>query len=127
MLTNEWKINNVFGGTYTVANVPDPYKITKVIFNPPATIVIWEDKTKTVVKCMDDTVFDPDVGLAMCISKKVLGDKFKSTFRKYVNEYNAAQIQEKLDAVNFDWNVVRDSMVDVLKSINEKVNKIDTE
>ena len=25
--------------------------VSKIIFNPPATIVFWEDGTKTVVKC----------------------------------------------------------------------------
>lgn len=49
--------------------------ITKVIFNGPATIVFWKDKTKTVVKCDKDDVFDPEKGLAMAISKKFFGNK----------------------------------------------------
>lgn len=45
-----------------------------VIFNPPATIVLWEDGTKTVVKCdlRDDYV--PLFGLALCYLKKSLGN-----------------------------------------------------
>lgn len=48
--------------------------IKKVIFNDPATIVLWEDNTKTVVKCGEDEMFDPEKGLAMAISKKALGN-----------------------------------------------------
>ena len=48
--------------------------IKKVIFNDPATIVFWEDNTKTVVKCGADEIFDPEKGLAMAISKKALGN-----------------------------------------------------
>lgn len=47
----------------------------KVIFNYPATIVLWNDGTKTVVKCGDDEVWDPEKGLAMCIAKKAFGNK----------------------------------------------------
>lgn len=48
--------------------------IKKVIFNNPATIVYWRDGSKTVVKAIDEP-FDKEKGLAMAISKKVLGDK----------------------------------------------------
>lgn len=49
-------------------------KAQKVIFNPPATIVLWEDKTKTVVKCDQDDTFDEMKGLALCYMKKALGN-----------------------------------------------------
>lgn len=58
--------------------------IKDVIFNPPATIILWYDGTKTVVKTCKDDIYSPEVGLAMAISKKFLGDKFHYTFRKYV-------------------------------------------
>ena len=48
--------------------------IKKVKFNPPATIVFWTDNTKTVVKCSGED-YDPEKGLAMCICKKMLGNK----------------------------------------------------
>lgn len=47
--------------------------ITNVIFNPPATIVFWSDNTKTVVKA-DGEIYDPEKGMAMAISKKLLGN-----------------------------------------------------
>jgi hypothetical protein len=58
--------------------------ITKVIFHDPATIVYWQDKTRTVVKCKDGETFDKEKGLALCISKKLLEDKFHSEFKKWV-------------------------------------------
>ena len=53
-------------------NIPE---IKNVIFNDPATIVFWEDRTKTVVKCQDGDEFDPEKGLAMAIAKKAYGNK----------------------------------------------------
>lgn len=64
------------------SNVLCPYRIEKVIFHDPATIVIWKDKTKTVVKCHNEP-YDKEKGLAMCIAKKMLGDKFHHTFREW--------------------------------------------
>lgn len=49
--------------------------ITKVIFNDPATIVLWEDGTKTVVKAQNGESFDKEKGLTMAITKKALGNK----------------------------------------------------
>lgn len=57
-----------------------PYPgIKKVILNNPATIILWNDGTKTVVKCSKNEKFDPEKGLAMAISERVLGSysKFK--------------------------------------------------
>lgn len=48
--------------------------IKKVIFNPPATIVYWTDDTKTVVKCSENDMFDPEKGLAMAIAKRCGGN-----------------------------------------------------
>ena len=62
--------------------------IKKVIFNDPATIVIWSDDTKTVVKCQPGDTYSEELGLAMCISKKFLGNKgnFNEVFKKWLPE-----------------------------------------
>lgn len=62
--------------------------IKKVIFNPPATIVFWGDGSKTVVKC-DGEAFDPEKGMAMAISRKVLGDSYEyyNVFEKWCKKY----------------------------------------
>lgn len=61
-------------------------KIAKVIFNKPATIVIWSDGVKTVVKAQKGDKFDPEKGLAMAITKRVFGNKgsFNNEFRKWI-------------------------------------------
>lgn len=60
--------------------------IKQVIFNDPATIVIWADETKTVVKCQPGDTYSEELGLAMCISKRALGDKgnYNDTFKKWI-------------------------------------------
>ncbi len=70
--------------------------IKDVIFNDPATIVFWVDGSKTVVKCQKGETFDPEKGLAMAISKKVLGNDYGyyETFAKYVGRYNKKHKEE---------------------------------
>ena len=63
-------INSIYG--MSSSHIPE---IKNVIFNYPATIVFWEDGTKTVVKCQDGDEFDPEKGLAMAIVKKAYGNK----------------------------------------------------
>lgn len=60
-------------------------KPTKVIFNGPATIVFWDDGTKTVVKCTEREKFDYEKGVALCYMKKFLGNdnSFKHIFKKF--------------------------------------------
>lgn len=50
-------------------------QIRKVIYNDPATIVLWDDGTKTVVKCHDGDTYSKQVGLLMCIAKKLYGNR----------------------------------------------------
>lgn len=62
-------------------------KIKKVIFNDPATVVYWEDRTKTVVKCKKEK-YDPEKGLAMAIAKKAMGNNgnYFEVFKKWIGE-----------------------------------------
>lgn len=62
--------------------------IRKVIFNDPATIVLWSDGTKTVVKCGPEDTFDIEKGLAMAIVKKMAGNdnRFHKVFKQYTKK-----------------------------------------
>ncbi len=62
--------------------------IERVIFNNPATIVLWNDGVKTVVKCQEGDVYDPEKGLAMAIAKRFLGNKgnYCEVFKKWLPE-----------------------------------------
>lgn len=57
------------------ASATNTAAIKDVIFAPPATIVYWSDDSKTVVKCSEKDVFDPEKGLAMAIAKRCGGNK----------------------------------------------------
>lgn len=62
--------------------------IRKVIFNDPATVVLWSDGTKTVVKCGPEDTFDMEKGLAMAIVKKMAGNdnSFHKVFKQYTKK-----------------------------------------
>ena len=57
--------------------------IKKVIFNDPATIVIWADGAKTVVKCKEGETYSKWAGLALCYAKRINGEKFHAEFRRW--------------------------------------------
>lgn len=68
---------NMINSMYGIKTAEKNYipEIKNVIFNDPATIVFWNDGTKTVVKCQPGDHFDPEKGLAMAIAKKAYGNK----------------------------------------------------
>lgn len=89
------------------AEYPIP-EIKRVIFSGPCTIVIWEDGTKTIVRCQNEE-FDPEKGLAMAFAKKLFGNKGKyyDNFKKWLPKEeseamstvkNAIKIFEKFGA-----------------------------
>lgn len=73
-------LNGIYG-----MSISSNWGINRVIFNDPATIVIWNDGSKTVVKASNES-FDPEKGLAMAIAKKALGNKgnYYEVFKKYI-------------------------------------------
>lgn len=65
-------------------------QIKKVIFNDPATIIFWEDGSKTVVKCQPDDKYDKMTGFAMACAKYMFGNEgnYYEVFKKWVGEEN---------------------------------------
>ena len=63
--------------------------IDKVIYNEKATIVVWKDGIKTVVKCGPHDHYDKEKGLAMAIVKRLMGNKgnYNDLFKKFVEDY----------------------------------------
>lgn len=73
----------------------------RVIFNPPATIVFWNDGTKTVVKAKNEP-FDWEKGLAMAICKKYFaGNKgrYYNVFREYEKAGIEAEYKEAIKSL----------------------------
>lgn len=79
-----------FSGVSLIQQLPvfDHKQIKNVIFNNPATVVLWKDGTKTVVKCQKNDTYNPEMGLAMCIIKKMCGNKgnYNDVFNKWLPE-----------------------------------------
>ena len=84
-------------------------KIKKVIFNDPATIVMWNDGTKTVVKCGTGDDFDPEKGVAMCVVKKTIG------LKEFYKALNPAY-----DRWLNDLNLPEDSIWDRIKKMTQQ-------
>lgn len=80
---------------YEVSLIPT---IKDVIFNPPATIVFWSDNTKTIVRAQGDDIYDPEKGIAMAYSKKMLGNKYDyyHTFAHYLKKWEKQQNGERI-------------------------------
>jgi hypothetical protein len=83
------------------ATIPE---IKNVIFNPPATIVLWSDNTKTVVKCQEGDTYDPEHGLAMAIVKKMYGNtgKYCEIFKKWIKEEENVPCDDPNITLNFN-------------------------
>lgn len=86
---------------YTNKRVQTPCKnfpgIKTVHFSGPCTVIIWGDKTKTIVRCKDENV-DYEKGFAMAIAKKVFGtnksgSNYYDIFKKYLPEYQISDEQ----------------------------------
>lgn len=83
--------------------------IKNVIFNPPATVVYWTDGTKTVVKCNENDIFDPEKGLALAVAKRCAGNRgayyteirhwVKKCWKDNPNKPCTAEHSANLDAV----------------------------
>lgn len=92
----KWVVEQHYTGERDVPAPRTRYipEIKKVHCNYPATIVIWEDGTKTIVKCQEGDFYSPETGLALCIAKKALGNKsnFNNVFKKYIPEMYEEQV-----------------------------------
>ena len=66
--------------------------IKKIMYKPPATIVFWNDGTKTVSVCEKGDTYNKELGFALYVLKKKYGNKtVHEMLDKYVhsaNEYN---------------------------------------
>lgn len=61
-------------------------KMADVRFSGPATIVFWDDGTKTVVKCTEGDTPNMELGVAMATLKYILGDTYKN-YKKAVHHF----------------------------------------
>jgi hypothetical protein len=115
-----WSLNELAMDLQDHLNKKSVPEIKNVIFNDPATIVLWADDTKTVVKCQEGDKFNPETGLAMAIVKRMYGNtgKYCEIFKKWVpeveSEYPNIMLGLKLDG---------DEYVRALERIREVAKK----
>lgn len=62
--------------------------IKDVIFNDPATILIFDDDTKSVVKATGDDMYCAEIGYLMALVKKLVNNKDYDTILKTMDKYN---------------------------------------
>lgn len=102
-------------------------QIKDVIYNDPATIVFWMDGTKTVVKCGDYDIYDPEKGLAMAIAKKTLGNQgnYYETFKSWLPEEDELDTTQQFidEKSRLDVETAYQILVNV--SRNRKATKLD--
>lgn len=65
------------------------FAIKDIQFNGPATVILWRDGTKTVVKKQDNEVYDQEKAIAMAVARKALGEE------GYYSLFHAKEIAEK--------------------------------
>ena len=92
----------------------------KVIFNDPATIVFWKDGTKTVVKCMEGDIYNPEVGLAMCVCKKVFDKKYHKFFKYYTKDAPTRPLLGNVtEATEASYYSPVDEVINLIKAVFE--------
>ena len=102
-------------------------QIKDVIYNDPATIVFWMDGTKTVVKCGDYDIYDPEKGLAMAIAKKALGNQgnYYETFKRLLPEEDELDATQQFIDEKSRLDVETAYRILVNVSRNRKATKLD--
>ena len=127
----DWRIRS--GALYPrcvgnkTASATNTAAIKNVIFAPPATIVYWSDGSKTVVKCSEKDVFDPEKGLAMAIAKRCGGNKgnyykeIQNWVEKSGKKYPGKTATQKKAAPKS--NPDRESMKKLISKTNEDWNE----
>lgn len=70
-----WMANTILGKDKEMTPKMTIMNIEKVVFNGPATIILWKDKTKTVVKCMEGDTYDPEKAVLLACLEHTMGGK----------------------------------------------------
>lgn len=93
--------------------------ISRVIFNGPATIILWSDGTKTIAKTHGGDAFDPEKGFAVACAKKLLGNggAFRTELAKWI------PVEDKrlnIGGFNVGDRVVWDSNIGTVIALSER-------
>jgi len=99
----------------------------EIVFQDEKTTIInWNDRTKTIVKCSDDDVFSPEAGIALCYMKKFITDNDSERFHRIlkslisVSKFKNSKQEEK----SFGLDLA--AIYNGLKNLNEALRKVHT-
>lgn len=98
------EVNKHFSGYFETVSADYEFKnfyIERVLYNDPVTIVFWSDNTKTVSKCHGGDKYSPEMGLTVCVLKKIMGGK---AVRDLINDWTP-EISNNFYAINNYKNV----------------------
>ena len=84
--SGEWQI---YYPTVTLTSTG--VNVKKIFINNNRLVVLWSDNTRTMSTCGNNDVFDPEVGFAICLAKKIYGKK------KYQRMLKKAEVQDNND------------------------------
>lgn len=95
----------------------NPFNIKRVIFNGPATIVFWNDGTKTVVKCAEEEIYNKRTAIMWAIMKKAYGNssRVNKAFDELIEGDEAAD-----DNINDDFSAdssLRSAVTNLINSM----------
>ena len=82
----------------------------RVIFNYPATIVYWNDGTKTVVVCHDGDTYDEHEGFLLCCAKKLFGNTGRYNDIVRESTPDADQLQRAINVVLHPFNLTANAL-----------------
>lgn len=98
--------------------------IDHVVFNGPATIIFWQDGTKTVLKCHEGDEFSAVTGFALCMLKGMLGNQaYHDLCEHWLDDVYAVDEERKkiIEDAKPNTAFVHKSRLDILE---EKVDKL---
>ena len=92
--------------------------IKNVIFNNPCTIILWNDGTKTIVRCEGEE-FDAEKAIAMAFMKRAMGNKgsYYNTIRKWLEKGKYCGFEKKTE-------VAEEPIVADVDPISEAVSEV---
>lgn len=104
--------------TYRTSNIPP---IEKVVFNEPATVILWKDGTKTVVKCQEGDTYNKETGFALAYLKRILGND--NTFNKEIAKWVPKETVDELTLLSLSYGVndAEKATMDARISIKEAI------
>jgi hypothetical protein len=85
-------------------NISD-FKPERITFNGLTTVVFWKDNSKTIVRCSEADLYDPEHAVAMAISHKMFGSKHQ--FKKFVASGYVAMTLEEEDKRRMEKSLKR--------------------